>query len=91
MKSQMCANMNCIRITPMNISNWMEKDPQGLNPVQRTIGNKKLQAVEIAFPREKHIDMVSSVKMVSPKSIHTINTVWTEQLIFCNICIYIYS
>lgn len=40
----------------MDMPEWMEKSPHGLNPTQRTIGNNdKLGAEEmVALPMEKH-------------------------------------
>lgn len=56
------------------------EDPHRHQPTQRTTVNKGILKVRgIDFPREEHVDWLSSNKMIIPESMHT-DSIQTEQL-----------
>ena len=53
----------------------MEKSPQGLNPIQKTTGNKEKLGTGGGSPQGR-ID-----QLVNLENMHTISIIWSEQVI----------
>ena len=58
-----CPNVKWTRKIQMDLPNWMGKSPQGLNPMERTVGNRgKVGVGEVVLPSKGHTNWLSSVK-----------------------------
>ena len=82
-----CPNVKWTRKIQMDLPNWMGKSPQGLNPMERTVGNRgKVGVVEVVLPSKGISQLVVQCQMVSLETKHTSNIVYTEQVMFKNVC-----
>lgn len=85
-----CPNVNWRRVTSVSLPNWTGKSPGDFSITQRTPGSQaRLGRGDESFPRK-----CTTIGFPVPNSqswnLHTGSIIWTEQVVFTNIYVYIY-